>query len=231
MALKQSSMFTYKTIKGPLHKVPALVKFLLLLPLSIFFMSLEAMYLAAGIVVFCVIAFLCRFSWREQITDLKPALFYALLMYALSIFSTLIDSGREISSLSFLSVIKPNADFARISLRLVIIVQLSALLFRTTSLSELRDALFTIEFAIRRFFAKLFFQKKVISIHNSFSEQIALFLHFIPALFENWTLINLAWKARGGKNGFVKIKSLVFLFISLSMEKAALKAKALEARQ
>jgi energy-coupling factor transporter transmembrane protein EcfT len=77
----------------------------------------------------------------------------------------------------------------------------------------------------------VFFRKEETQRRNGFSEYIALFLCFIPEIFENWALVNLAWKARGGKKGFAKIKSLVFILISLSMEKAAAKAKALEARK
>ncbi len=109
--------------------------------------------------------------------------------------------------------------------------QLSSLLFRTTNQGELREALFALELGIRRFLAKVFFQKKQVKTENRFSGYIALFLCFIPEIFENWALINLAWKARGGKQGFTKIKTLTFVLISLSMEKASVKAKALEARQ
>jgi energy-coupling factor transporter transmembrane protein EcfT len=231
MALgKAQTIFKYKTMKGPLHRVPALLKFLLLLPLSVFFMQLPPKYLATGIVFFCVSAFLCKFTLREQITDLKPALFYAILMYVLSVFSRLIDTWNNFSEQSFIMALMPASDFLRISLRLVLIIQLSAFLFRTTSQGEIRDALFSAEFAIRSFFSKLFFRKKQMKIDNRFSVYIALFLCFIPEIFENWNLINLAWKARGGKQGFAKIKTLTFVLISISMEKAAMKAKSLVAR-
>jgi energy-coupling factor transporter transmembrane protein EcfT len=231
MAIRQEVVFKYKTVKGFLHRVPALVKLLLILPLSLFFMQLSPVFLAAGIAAVCIIAFLGKFTLHEQLIDVKPAVFYALLMYGLSVFSTLIESWHTFPEISFSSVLMPHQDFFRITLRLVLIIQLSALLFRTTSSGEIRDTLFTMEFAIRSFFAKIFFQKKLITVKHSFSEYIALFLCFIPEIFENWALVNMAWKARGGKNGFAKIKSLVFILISLSMEKAALKAKALEARQ
>ncbi len=228
---KREGIFKYKTVKGPLHKVPALVKLLLLLPLSVFFMSLSSVYLTAGIIAACVCAFLCRFTLREQLTDLKPAFFYTVLMYALSVFSRLIDTWNTFPSFSLVFLLTPNPDFLRISLRLVLIIQLSSLLFRTTSQGELREALFALELGFKRFLAKIFFQKKQVKTENRFSGYIALFLCFIPEIFENWTFINTAWKARGGKQGFAKIKTLTFMLISFSMEKAALKAKALEARR
>ena len=198
-----NSVFKYKTIKGRLHKVPAIIKLLLLLPLSFFCMSLPSLWLGVGIISAVLIAFICGLSLQDQITDFKPAFFYAVLMYALSVFSNLINNYRmPINQL--LTVFIPNLEYLRITLRLVLIVQISALLFRTTSPLEIRE---------------------VVRL-----EILSLFLSFIPEIFKIWTSVNMAWKARGGKEGFGKIKTLMFVLISLSFEKAALKANALAAR-
>jgi len=201
------TVFKYKTIKGPLHKLPAIIKLFLLLPLCIFCMSLSPLWLGALIIAAALTAFICRFTLREQLCDLKPAAFYALLMYALSVFSILFDNWGKmpLSALAAAAII-PREDFLYIALRLSLVVQLSALLFRTTSSLEIRESL------------------------PRFAQNISLFLSFIPEIFTSWANINLAWKARGGKQGLVQIKTLVFVLISLSFEKAALKAKALEAR-
>jgi biotin transport system permease protein/energy-coupling factor transport system permease protein len=207
---KTQVLFRYKTVKGPLHKFPALLKLILLLPMSIFCMSLSPKWLCAGIILSVITAFCCKFTLREQLTDLTPAFFYAILMYALSIFSNLFELLRKITlnaniidNLVF--VIMPQYDFLHIALRLILIVQLSALLFRTTSALEIRESLRI--------------------------EPIALFLSFIPGIFETWKTVDLAWKARGGKQGLKKIITIVFVLISLSMEKAAMKSTALTARK
>ena len=189
--VNRQTVFKYKTNKGPLHKLPAIVKLLLLLPLSILCMSLPSLWLIAGINAAVLTAFLCRFTLQEQLTDLKPAALYALLMYCLSVFS----------NFSFL----PHPDFVRLALRLILIVQISALVFRTTSSLEIRN---------------------VIKI-----EVISLFICFIPQVFETWSAINQTWKARGGKHGLRKIRMIVFVLISLCFEKAAVKARAIEARK
>jgi energy-coupling factor transporter transmembrane protein EcfT len=88
-------------------------------------------------------------------------------------------------------------------------MQFSSLLFRTTSSSEIRYAL----------------------PDGRFTVYLSLFLGSIPEIFESWSVINRAWKARGGKNGIGKIKTIIFILISLSFERAAVKAKALAARQ
>jgi len=199
-----NTVFKYKTIKGVLHEVPVLVKILLFLPLSFVCMYLPSLWLGIAIVFTVFIAFICGLSFSDQLTDFKPVFFYAILMYALSVFSNLIDNFGYMSVNQFLIIFIPRHDYLRITLRLALIVQISALFFRTTSPLEIRQ---------------------VVRL-----EIITLFLCFIPEIFKIWTSINLAWKSRGGKDGVGKIKTLVFILISLSFEKAAVKAKALEAR-
>jgi len=199
-----NTVFKYKTIKGFLHEIPALIKILVLLPLSFFCMYLPPVLLGVGIVFTVFMAFICGLSLHDQLTDFKPVLYYALLMYALSVFSNLINNFRYLPINQLLIVFIPNQEYLRITLRLALIVQISALFFRTTSSLEIRELV------------RL--------------ETISIFLCFIPEIFKIWTSINLAWKSRGGKDGFGKIKTLVFILISLSFEKAALKARALEAR-
>jgi len=195
-----NAVFKYKTKKGLLHKIPAGIKLLALLPLSFFCLSLPLFWLGVGIASAVIIAFICGLSVKDQITDFKPVFFYAVLMYALSVFSNLLNMPVN----QFFNPFIPNIEYLRITLRLVLIVQFSALLFRTTSSLEIRE------------FVRL--------------EIISLFLSFIPEIFKIWNSVNLAWKARGGKEGFGKIKTLMFILISLSFEKAALKARAVEAR-
>ena len=182
-------------------------------------MSLPPVWLGAGILAAIITAFICGFALHEQLTDLKPASLYALLMYVLSVFSNIFENWGSLTFIIFF----PAFEFLRIALRLVLIIQLSALLFRTTSSMEIREGLGFIEQFVRRMFR--------ISSRFRFTESHSLFLCFIPEIFETWFNINLAWKARGGKNGLKKISTLVFILITLSFEKAAVKAKAMDARK
>ena len=208
-----------------------MLKLFLLLPLSVFCMSLPPLWLFAGIIAAAIAAFLCGFTLREQATDLRPAFFYGVLMYALSVFSTLYENyGIRPVSVLAAAALAPRPDFLRIALRLLLIVQISALLFRSTSSMEIREGLISTERFARRLLLRLPLLGKRISPQCRIAEAVSLFLSFIPEIFENWTVINLAWKARGGRQGFSKIKTTVFVLISLCMEKAAAKARALEAR-
>jgi biotin transport system permease protein len=199
-----NAVFRYKTIKGPLHRLPAAIKLILLLPLSIFCMSLSPIRLGAGIFICIPAAFIFGLSLQDQLTDIKPAYYYAILMYILSAFSNFYDNFRTMPADVLYAALIPGYEYLRITLRLVLIVQVSALVFRTTSPLEIREAV------------RL--------------EIISLFLCFIPEIFKIWASVNLAWKARCGKDGLLKIKTVVFVLISLCFEKAALKAKALESR-
>jgi len=225
------TVFKYKTVKGPLHKLPAMLKLLLFLPLSFVCMSLPSLYLAIGIIAAVITASLCKFTLREQLTDFKPAAFYASLMYGLSVFSVLFENWGSMSLPTLAAIaFLPRADFLHSALRLTLVVQLSALLFRTTSSVEIREALINLERRIRLILKHLPLLGKAITPRPRFLQNISLFLSFIPEIFETWAAFNLAWKARGGKQGTAKIKTLVFVLITLSFEKAALKARALEAR-
>jgi len=231
MVGRAGTVFRYKTIKGPLHKLPAMLKLFLFLPLSVICMSLPPLYLASGIIAALLTAFLCGFTLREQLTDFKPAAFYASLMYGLSVFSTLVENwgSMPVSALAAAALL-PRTGFPHSALRLTLVVQLSALLFRTTSSVEIREALVTLERRIRLILKRLPLLGKAISPRPCFLQNISMFLSFIPEIFEAWAAFDLAWKARGGRQGTAKIKTLVFVLITMSFEKASLKARALEAR-
>ena len=226
--VERQSIFKYKIIKGPLHKLPALLKLILLFIFSVFCIILAVPGLAAGVITVIIAAFLCGLSINDQLTDLKPAALYIIILYAFSVIANLTDYIRlenQNSSLfipssapywtlctaeavctakAVCSVLIPYSGYLRLALRLVLIVQMSALVFRTTSSLEIREAV--------RF------------------DTITLFISFIPEIFKTWSGIDLAWKARGGRPGIRKIKTLVFILISCGFEKAAVKARALEAR-
>jgi len=93
---------------------------------------------------------------------------------------------------------------------------------------QIRDSLGAIECGIRRLLSR---RQNQFPIKPRIAENIALFAGFIPEIFQTWSQIDRAWRARGGKNNLAKIRTLVFVLITLSFEKAARKAVALSARE
>jgi biotin transport system permease protein/energy-coupling factor transport system permease protein len=225
------ALFAYKTAKGALHRAPAALKLLALIPLSLLCMSLPLPALALGIAVTALAGLACKFSLYEQLADLRPVLFYSVVMYILSVFSQLAEIRcpapvREL----LMTVFTPQDQFLHTCLRLCVIVQLSALLFRTTTSLEIRDNLNAIEHGIRRALSRVPLIQKHISLRPRLSGRLALFAGFIPEIFQIWTQIDRAWRARGGKPGLAKIKTLVFVLITVSFAKTAAKADAMSAR-
>jgi energy-coupling factor transporter transmembrane protein EcfT len=190
-------------------------------------MSLPVPALAAGIACAALAALVFGFSPREQITDLQPAAFYGLFLYALSVFSVLLEADRHPEAIAVFTLKK---HFLPAFLRLALVVQLSALIFRSTTSLEIRGAVSAIEASIRKGLSRIPFVGQLVPRKPRFAEGLALFAAFIPELFQTWTQIDLAWRARNGKPGLKKIKTLIFALITLSFSKASEKAKALTAR-
>jgi energy-coupling factor transporter transmembrane protein EcfT len=109
-------------------------------------------------------------------------------------------------------------------------MQLSALLFRTTTSIETKEAISALETGIRAAVKRLPFANSI-STRPKFGTVIALTINFIPALFEIWDKLNRAYKARGGRRGMKKVRVLLVALFALSFHYAEKKARALAARE
>jgi len=150
MAVKPRTLvFQYKRGRSFLHRIPALPKLAALLSLTITIMFLPAYAICVSIGIMAGIAFLCGFTIREQFTDIRPALLYAVFLYLISMVSVLLSLGGTAFTYSHLKMLLyPNYDYLRYVLRLFLIMQLSALLFRTTTSIETKEAICAIEKAV-----------------------------------------------------------------------------------
>jgi biotin transport system permease protein/energy-coupling factor transport system permease protein len=232
MALKDSvTVFQYKKGRGFLYRIPALPKLAMLLSLTVIIMFLPLYATCGGIIILVIPAFLCGFTLREQFTDIRPAVFYAFFLYLPGIFTAL--PSLNVTALTagdLLTVFYPDYDYARYVLRLLLVMQLSALLFRTTTSIETKEAICTVETAIRGTVKKLPFARTV-STRPKFGTSIALTINFMPALFELWDKLNRAYRARGGKRGIKRARVLLVALFALSFHYAEKKARALAARE
>ncbi|MDR2417847.1 MAG: energy-coupling factor transporter transmembrane protein EcfT [Treponema sp.] len=228
---EKTVVFRYRKGNSIIHRLPALIKLFALISLAVNIMFLPLYAVCVGIILLVIPAFLCGFSVREQFTDIKPALFYAFFLYLISIFTNLSSTGFTIvSSTAFIKILLPNDEYALYILRLLLVMQLSALLFRTTTSIEIKEVICSVEIAIRGVLRKLPFARNI-SLTAKFGTSAALTINFIPALFELWDKLNRAYRARGGKGGLKQFRVLLVALIALSFHYAERKARALLARE
>ena len=228
---ERAIVFRYRKGNSILHRIPALIKLLVLIALAVNIMFLPLYAVCAGIILLVIPALLCGFSVRDQLADIKPALFYAFFLYLISVFTKLSSIGFTIvSSGDLITVLHPNYEYGLYILRLILVMQLSALLFRTTTSIEIKEAICGVEIVIRRALSALPFAKNI-SLTAKFGTSAALMINFIPALFELWEKLNRAYRARGGAGGLKKIRVLLVALIALSFHYAEKKSRALLARE
>jgi biotin transport system permease protein len=114
----------------------------------------------------------------------------------------------------------------------------NALLFRTTTMTELRDSLEKAEAVLARPFItalRPLQQDWACNLRAGLERRylslgIALMLGFMRKFFEHWENANCAWDARSGKGGINRITALIPLLTERMIRSAAETARALEAR-
>jgi biotin transport system permease protein/energy-coupling factor transport system permease protein len=228
-------IFQYRRGRGVLYRVPALPKLALVLSFAVILMFLPFYAVSGGILAAAVFAGICGFSPREQFADIKPVLFYTAFLYLINIFSHLpalsFAVSGELPELRrvLAAVFYPDLEYRLYILRLLLVMQLSALFFRSTTSTEIKGAIRALETNIRRAIKKLPFAKNI-STGAKFGASLALTISFIPELFGLWERLNRAYRARGGRGGLKKFRVLLIALFSLSFNCAEKKARALSAR-
>lgn len=216
------SLFSYKHGSSPLHRLDARIKLLLIFVAGYAAFSLPPVPCAVCIAAVFVISAVSGFTLREQFVQLKPAAYYATLLYTVALISSFIEH------IPFPALFVPRPADILLSLRLALAVQFTGLLYRTTSPLALRTALEQIEDAVRGFF------HRTPSGHGAipgFSETFSLLLVFIPQVFDVWQEIYRAWKARNGRSGIRMLSALFPVFLSVCMKRSYLTSLALRNRQ
>jgi biotin transport system permease protein/energy-coupling factor transport system permease protein len=228
---ERTVVFRYRKGKGFLYKIPAPAKLLSLPVLAATAMLLPLYAACAGIGLLAVFALLCGFTPKEQFTDIKPVLFYAFFLYMIGICTGLysVFSG-DLEPGEAAAIFYPDYAYGFYIIRLFLVMQLSALLFRTTTSIEIKEAVRAGETSIRAGIRKLPFGKAV-SSRAKLGTSAALMMNFVPALFELWNKLNRAYRARGGKRGLKQFRVLFVALIALSLHYAREKARALAARE
>ena len=179
-----------------MHRLPAWIKILFIPACNIVIFSLPwyvaACFAAVQVVLFCAL----RFSFREQLADLVPVIWYGGCLYLITFGAALYarifaEPFLDALAHAFLSMTADTETSVRV-IKFFACVQSASLMFKTSTSLELRAGIETIECAIRRWLPC----KK----EARFAAAVALFINFIPAVFLIWNQLKRAWLARGGKN-------------------------------
>ncbi len=194
------ALFSYSKLNSPIHRIPAGIKLLVLIAVPITLQLTSAYVCYALIAFFFVLAAFAGTGYRNFFRDLRPIIFYSLFILAIDVLSYLIfDKNRAIITQSSIFLV----------IKLVCAMEATSIFFRTTSVYQIKDTLQSVE--------------RVVTFgHTRYvvSSTFTLFLSFLPMIFETWTSLDLAYKARGGKSGISKAVRLLPLLIVMSIKRA-----------
>ena len=220
--MQKYSAFNYKPGNSLIHKMPAWGKILFLPVLSIAIFSLPPVF-AVGMLVFqLILSFCLHFTLREQLKDLKPAVYYSILLIFYSFLSSLIgglSSGTALAEIDF----RMSRDSVFMLIKLFCLLQTASILYRTSTSLEIREGCEKIELFVCRILH--------LPCIKTVSNAISLFINFIPLVFSVWNQSKNAWYARHGKKGIKMYLTLLPVLFSVGMKKAYNTAKAIQVRE
>jgi len=212
MAVKQPqiqhSLFSYKKGNSFLHKMNPGVKIIIIPVINILICILPPQFALCLIALQTITAFFLRFTLKEQLCDLKPAIYYAFILFFTQLISAAL--SKTLPEFSW----QAQKTTVLMLLKLFAIMQLTSIVFKTSTSLELRNGI-----------AFIFGRK------SAFTNTIFLFLNFIPLISKIWEQTKKAWLIRGGKQNIKMYKALIPVLFSVGMKKAWNTARALEIRK
>ena len=209
----------YKKGSSCLHKCPTWIKLLLIPVISITFLCLPPQCAVCFSIFQFLLACFLHFSLREQLKDIKPVFLYVVILI---IFKVILEiSGGNFDFKTDFSW-ENSKETVFLLVKLVTVLQSTALLFRTTTSLELREGISSIENAVRNVFH--------LKGKNTFTDTVFLFLNFIPMVSKIWEESKKAYLARGGKNSPKMYVKLLLVLFCVGIKKACNQAKAIEIR-
>lgn len=224
--------FSYKNGNSFVHKMPVLVKILLIPALNILFFMLPFYFSAVLLVLQFVLACSIGFTLQEQFQDFKPVIYYAVLLYFTGFIAQFFSGlnaelgalGNESSAVSGRGVLVfqvlvqslrttfTNPSTAIMLLKLFCIMQSASIIFKTSTSLQIREGVGAIEIAIRKI---LPVSKKPVC-----TTAVSLFVCFIPMVYKNWEQCKRAWFARGGKKSIKMYMTIFPVFFSVGIKQS-----------
>lgn len=231
---KNSLAFSYKAGNTFLHKMNPAAKILLIPVLNILVFNLPFQAAVIFMIFQAALAFFLGFTLREQLRDLRPVLYYAVILYFTSFFAIFFakvtaETAAETYVFSWerelkssLSSCFANRETVKMLVKLFCVMQSASILFKTSTTLQIREGIGVIEGGIRKILP--------VSNKNSFTDTASLFICFIPMVYKNWELSKRAWFARGGKSGIKMMKAIFPVFFSVGIRQAYNAARAMQVR-
>ena len=222
--IEAGRFFHYRSGHTFLHKAPAWIKVLLIPILAILAFQLETLPALGLWASVLILAKILGFTAKDICNDLKPTLFYLILLYNTSFIYNISawkaeSGGQPISWPEFKNLFIFAPQYALLFVRMGLSLSITSLFYRTTSNIQFRHGFSTIERFITR------------KEESRFADLLGMTLTFIPRIVTCWQRIDTAWKARGGKNSLRKIIVLTPRLFSVSLNDAYEKARAIESRK
>ena len=209
----KNTAFSYKQGSSFLHKCPALIKILFIPLLSILIFKLPPVFAVSLFAIQLILAFCLHFTLREQLSDLRAVLYYALFLIAAKIIGQLAATkSLPHDFTSLLTFFRSEQETFCLLLKLLCLMQSASLLFKTSTTLQIRESLASLKLPL-------------------LSELLSLFICFIPQVSKNWQQAERAWLARGGKKSLRMFLVLLPAFFSVGMKQAYNTARALSIRK
>lgn len=202
-----------------MHKCPSWIKILFIPVMNILFLCLPIYFAIGLIAVQFVIACVLRFTLREQLADLKPVLWYAAFVVLMDV---LMCGGSGKFNFEEVFSWDNQKETVFLLVKIFSVLQSASLVFKTSTSLEMREGIWTIEKAVRKF---LHLKEK-----NIVTDTVSMFLNFIPMVSKIWEQSVRVWVARGGKKGVKMYLKLLPVLFFVGMKKAYNAARAMEVR-
>lgn len=219
MKSSEHSLFSYKKGSSFLHKCPAWAKILFIPIINILFLCLPPVFSIILVCLQFILACCLRFTFKEQFTDLKPVLFYAVIVFFMQILMWLF-GGQFLAEEGWIVSLKNNFSWESeketvfLLVKIFAVMQSASLVFKTSTSLEIRDGI-----------GKLFGQSSLLT------NALFMFLNFIPMVSKIWEQSKRAWIARGGKENIRMYMTLLPVLFSVGMKKAYNTSKAILIRK
>lgn len=221
-------ILSYKQGTSFLHRCPAWIKILVIPVVSIAAFYLPPAFALSLLVLQTLVSFVLRFTVREQLSDLRPVIYYAVLLFIAKLIGSaaVVISGGTFYWKDFIISEK---ETWLLLLKLFCVMQSASLVFKTSTSLQIREGLEKIELTIRKV---LFLKAKKTGAQKApVAQTLSIFICFIPQVSKNWQQATRAWKARGGKKSLRMLVVLLPVFFSVGMKQAYNSARAISIRQ